>query len=140
MECNPDITEIALGSGGGGVIDAIVSGQEIRKRGLNTTLFGPCYSACPLVFSGGIQRNIWMGEGPFLGFHQVYKIENEVLQELAAKDPIYVSISNYLAGMGVDATIVTNWMMSAEPSGMYHPSLEALCHSKLATWIQRTCY
>lgn len=140
LESNADITEIALGSGGGSVIDAILSGQEIRKRGLNTTLFGPCYSACPLVFSGGVQRSIWMGEGPFLGFHQVYKIQNKVPQALAAKDPIYVSITNYLADMGVDPTIVTNWMMSAEPSDMYHPSLEALCDSKLATWIQRTCY
>jgi hypothetical protein len=52
------VTTISLGSGGGSVRDAIMTGLLIRKAGLRTTLFADCYSACPLIFLGGVNRTI----------------------------------------------------------------------------------
>lgn len=135
LDANPAVRSVALGSAGGSVVDALLSGLEIRRRELSTTLHGPCFSACPLVFAGGTERTIWMGPGPHLGFHQVYTSSGAV----PLSDEIYEKIALYLAMMGVDAQVVIRWMASAGPSEMYEPSLELLCEPRLATWVQRTC-
>ncbi len=135
MDANPNITEIALGSAGGSVVDALLSGLEIRKRGLPTTLFGPCFSACPLVFMGGETRVIWMGPGPHLGFHRVYTPSGE----LPLSDPVYQHISEYLAAMGVDPIPVLEWMARAGAVEMFELDLDDFCAPRVATWIQRVC-
>lgn len=133
---NPNITEVALGSAGGSVIDAIMSGYEIRRRGLETVLRGPCFSACPLVFAGGVERKIWMGLGPHMGFHQAYT-------DSGAVDPssqVYQQIALYLTAMGIDAWTVIDWMLRAGPDELFEPDLESLCDARIATWIQRVCW
>jgi hypothetical protein len=135
LDANPGVRVVALGSAGGSVVDAIMSGLEIRRREMNTTLHGPCFSACPLVFAGGAERTIWMGPGPHLGFHQVYTSAGAV----PLSDEIYQEIALYLAAMGVDAQVVIRWMASAGPGEMYEPSLQLLCEPQVATWVQRVC-
>lgn len=135
LEDNPTITEVALGSAGGSVQDAIQSGIEIRRRGLSTTLHGPCYSACPLVFIGGEPRTVWAGPGPHLGFHQVYTSSGA----LPLNHQVYTVIARYLQAMGADPGAVIGWMAVAGPTEIFEPELEALCPAGVATWVQRTC-
>ena len=71
IEDNPKVTTVALGSGGGYVNEAIEAGRYIRARGLKTTLWNNCFSACPLVFIGGVERLVW-SPYPQLGFHKFY--------------------------------------------------------------------
>lgn len=135
LNANPEVELIALGSAGGSVVDAILSGFEIRKRRLSTTLHGPCFSACPLVFMGGEKRTIWMGPGPHLGFHRVYT----PLGEVPLDDKVYIQIADYLAAMDVDPIPVLKWMKRAGPSEIFEPRLEQLCEPQVATWVQRIC-
>jgi hypothetical protein len=58
LEANRGVEEILLGSDGGSVIDALMAGRMIRARGLKTTLYYNCNSACPLVFLGGVRRAV----------------------------------------------------------------------------------
>jgi len=132
---NSGITHVALGSAGGSVRDAMLSGIEIRKRGLSTALHGPCYSACPLVFMGGRERGIWSGNGPALGFHRVYTSEGEVPLDHF----VYDQIEDYLISMGILSEPVLRWMASKGQYEIYEPALEELCPPKVATWVQRTC-
>mgnify|MGYP005857788353 CR=1 FL=1 len=135
LDTNPGIDTVALGSAGGSVANAILSGLEIRKRGLNTTLHGPCFSACPLMFAGGVERRIWMGPGPHMGFHRVYTASGEAPRDAE----IYQHIIRYLFAMGVNPAPVLRWMDRAGSAEMFKPGLDQLCEAKVATWVQRTC-
>jgi len=135
LNANPNVRIVALGSAGGSVKDAIKAGLEIRQRGLSTTLHGPCFSACPLIFAGGDNRIIWMGPGPHLRFHQVYSQNGAI----PLNSEVYNIIAQYLEKMGVSSSQVINWMANADPTEIFEPKLELLCVSKLATWVQRTC-
>jgi hypothetical protein len=136
LDAHPDVLHVALGSAGGSVYDALLAGVAIRERGLTTTLHGPCFSACPLVFMGGVKRTIWMGPGPHLGFHQVYNASGEV----PLSDDVYMHISEYLLRMGINPAAVVGWMIKAGQHEMFEPDLEDLCPPKVATWVQRICY
>jgi hypothetical protein len=135
LDANPEVDMIALGSAGGSVAEAILSGLEIRRRGLSTTLHGPCLSACPLVFMGGSERTIWMGPGPHLGFHRVYTQSGAVPLD----DEVYLRIAEYLTTMDVDPLPVLRWMARAGPDDIFEPELEQLCPPMVATWVQRVC-
>lgn len=135
LDANPDIVQVALGSAGGSVYDALLAGVTIRERGLSTTLHGPCFSACPLVFMGGVKRTIWMGPGPHLGFHRVYNGTGEV----PLSDDVYMHITEYLLRMDVNPAAVVGWMIKAGQYDMFEPDLEDLCPPKVATWVQRMC-
>lgn len=136
LDANPLIDTIMLGSGGGNVANAIIAGREIRRRGISTALYGPCYSACPLVFAGGKDRHIWMREGPALGFHQVYTGDGMVEP---FDSVVYAVIVSYLMDMGVDPGMVLTWMYAAPPAEMNKPDYDDLCRSRIATWIQHVC-
>lgn len=128
------ITEIALGSGGGSVRDAILAGYEVRLQGLSTTIYGNCYSACPLVFMGGVERRIWASTSS-LGFHQISRGQEAVPFD----DDIYMVTVRYLKPMSIDPAVVITWMTSAAPADMYEPPVEDLCPPGVATWVQRVC-
>ena len=128
------ITEVALGSGGGSVVDALLAGYEIRNRGLETTIFGHCYSACPLVFMGGTERRLWASPDR-LGFHMISRGGEAVPLD----DEVYALTVRYLQAMNVDATTVITWMANASPAEMFEPPVEDLCAPRVATWVQRVC-
>jgi hypothetical protein len=134
LDAHPEVQEVTLGSAGGSVRDALVAGAAIRSRGLGTTIYGNCYSACPLVFLGGVRRVVWAA--PYrLGFHQIYTDEGPV--PFGAE--VYRRVADYTWAMGADPEAVLRWMRSAPPSGMHEPEPEALCGAEVATFVQRIC-
>lgn len=134
LDENPKVKTVALGSGGGLVREAILAGYEIRKRGLETTVWNNCYSACPLVFLGGIQRTVW-SPYPELGFHQIYNSNGA----LPSDSKIYDIVRRYADDMGVQSNALISLMLSATPNEMRNAPLEDLCKFKIATWVQRNC-
>lgn len=136
LNMHPETTEVVLGSGGGSVRDAVMAGISIRKRGLGTTLSDSCYSACPLVFFGGVRRTIW-SPYPSLGFHQVYTGDGDPLPE---SSEVYQMIFEYSNLMGVNGGFVVKSMNSAPPSDMFEPHPDDLCAAHVTTWVQRICF
>lgn len=132
---NPNIDTVALGSAGGSVYDALKAGQMIRTLGLNTMLSNNCYSACPLVFLGGVKRMIW-SPYPTLGFHQMYTSNGDAASPV---DSGYKAIKEYVVSMGAEPKFVVSAMFAAAPSDMFEPTLQSLCDSSVATWVQRMC-
>lgn len=135
LDANPEVIEVALGSGGGSVRDALLAGYEIRSRGLSTTIYGNCFSACPLVFMGGESRVLWASPSR-LGFHQIYTGNGNALP---VEDPIYRLTARYMADMGVNPQVVIPWMLSAQPHEMFEPEVSNLCAPGVATFVQRVC-
>lgn len=131
---NPGVEVVALGSAGGLVGEALQAGMEIRKRGLETTLWNNCYSACPLVFLAGTNRTIW-SPYPELGFHQISRDGRAIPSD----DPIYGLVGSYAFAMGTDGDMVLQLMMAAIPAQMELPDLQTLCDAKIALWVQRAC-
>ena len=135
LNANTAISEVTLGSGGGSVRDALLAGLLIRSRGLDTTIYGNCYLACPLVFLGGNHRVVWAA--PYrLGFHQIYTGAGV---PIPFDDELYGLVAHYIAKMGGDPTMVLAWMYSAGPSEMFEPEPEDLCAATVATFVQRIC-
>lgn len=131
----PQITTIALGSAGGSVKDAIDAGAMIRALDLDTTLYGNCFSACPLVFIGGKRRTIW-SPYPDLGFHRLYRENGEPIYP---GHKMYSALANYFASMGVNPKTALASIFAAEPEQVYVPKLSTLCENGFATWVQRVC-
>ena len=133
---HPEIRTVAIGSAGGFVHDALLSGMEIRRRRLRTQLSGPCMSACPLVFMGGISR-IVMRPFPTFGFHQMYSDEGPT----HFNDPLYQLVSDYAWSMGVDGDWLIEQMRQALPSQMIilgdeEAERDELCRRGLVTGYQ----
>jgi len=135
LKSHPDVNEVMLGSAGGSIADALIAGLAIRHRGINTTIYGNCYSACPLVFLGGVRRVVWVAPHR-LGFHQIYQ-GNGI--PISFDDEIYLTVARYANRMGADAAILLSWMYSTGPAGMYEPPVDDLCVARVATFVQRRC-
>ncbi|KIC51767.1 hypothetical protein [Tateyamaria sp. ANG-S1] len=133
---NPGIDRVVLGSGGGNVVEALHAGVLIRKLGLKTTLGQSCYSACPLVFLGGVERTVW-SPYPKLGFHKLSDGEGDAI---GTTHPAYSLIFDYVKAMGSDPNFVLASILRAEPSDMYEPTLLDLCEYYVVTWVQRACF
>lgn len=138
LEANPSVKTVSLGSGGGYVMEAMKAGEYIRRNGYDTVLWSGCYSACPLVFMAGKQREIW-SPYPDLGFHQVARGDG---QAVAFNDPIYQLIVSYLVRMDIEPRMVLSNMLAAPPHDMVRISGADpdLCDANVATWSQRMCF
>ena len=134
LDENPSVRFVALGSHGGSIRDAMLAGFEIRKRGLGTTLWNNCYSACPFVFMGGTERIIYM-PFPDVGFHQISINGNAV----PLNDEYYGLMSRYISTMGLDHNYIMRFVISAEPHEMHIADYEKLCDARFITWAQRIC-
>lgn len=134
LAMHPTVKTVALGSGGGSVRDAIQAGLLIRSRRLDTTLNGDCYSACPLIFLGGVQRTVW-SPYPRLGFHQV----SRDYQAVPAADPVYGVIEEYSDSLGVEGKRVVSLMLQSTPASLTFPDVSDLCTPNITTWVQRQC-
>jgi len=60
---------LMLESPGGGVVDGISIGKEVRAQGMQTVSRYDCASACGLIFMGGIER-VLVGSRARIGLHQ----------------------------------------------------------------------
>lgn len=137
IEANPTVEVVMLGSGGGYIDEAIRAGTYIRRKGLDTTLYNNCYSACPLVFMAGVERQNW-SPYPKLGFHQIYTPDGGAVP---FDSQSYRLVFGYLSHMGIEPRYVLQKMWSAPPSGMTSVSGQDddLCKANITTWIQRGC-
>ena len=60
---------LMLESPGGGVVDGISIGKEVRAQGMQTVSRYDCASACGLIFMGGVER-VLVGSRARIGLHQ----------------------------------------------------------------------
>lgn len=132
----PNVKFVALGSGGGSVEEALAAGRLIRRKGLTTTIWNNCYSACPLVFLGGLDRQI-NSPYPSFGFHQMYTAAGAI----PIRSVEYSIVSMYIREMGVDSRFILFAMQKATPDemNMINGADDRLCDTRIATWIQRVC-
>ncbi len=138
LALHPGIVDVELGSGGGSVSDALKTGREIRARGMRTFLFGNCFSACPLVYIGGVERPVYtdLAVRHDFGFHRLALASGEALPDDHA---FYDLIAAYVTQMGGDAETFVGWMLQAAPDEMFKPELHTTCEAGLTTWVERHC-
>jgi len=68
----PTVRQIVLtDSPGGSVSSALDIADDIRRKGLSTTIRGYCRSACALIFLGGVQRTLADSKS-HVDFHAMY--------------------------------------------------------------------
>ena len=132
LQMHPEVDTVALGSGGGYIYEAFEAGEAIRSRGLTTTLYNDCMSACTLVFLAGTDRLVW-SPYPRLGFHMA-SLDGV---ELHPGDGVYEDIRAYSDWMGISGLRIVGLMMKAGSSDMYFPELEELGRLGVVTWCQR---
>lgn len=132
LDANPEVQTVGIASAGGNVWEAMAAGLDIRSRGLGTQLSSDCYSACPSVFMGGVQRAVFRPH-PEIGFHQVYTGEGV---PIPFESDTYLRLWAYFNAMGAVANAVVAAMWSASPFEMEIPSLETLCSAGVVTFVQ----
>ena len=105
----PDL--IVLDGPGGKLLEAILIGREIRKRGLATAIGQnkTCASACALIYLSG--RKKYAGRGAAIGLHSAS-------DDQGRRDPgANQFMLNYLVRVGVPAKLVRN-VLVASPNTM----------------------
>ena len=88
-------------------------------------------SACPLVFYGGVNRNIFRFSERF-GFHKV-SVDGTAVPMSA---PIYQHIFEYIKVMGGDPRLFIETMSRYNPSEMGFVTPYEECLMGLSTWWQ----
>jgi hypothetical protein len=131
LDAHPEVQTVGLASRGGSVAEAIAAGQDIRSRGLDTQLTEDCFSACPLVFMGGVNRSVFRGTAVF-GFHEM-AIGGEAVPMTVAS---YGNVWTYAIAMGVDGHAVIGAMWSAAPNDMEIVPMRTLCDMNVVTFVQ----
>ncbi len=132
-------TALHLHSPGGSVTDAIAMARATREAGLSTFVpaNGYCASACPLVFSGGVERSA--GESAWIGVHQVYAAEIEggirerdVDRSISDIQSTSADAQDLLIEMGVDPRL---WIhaMRTPPQELYVLTPEEMGEYRLVT-------
>lgn len=135
-----DITEIILHSPGGSVQDALVMAQLIRDSDMNTRIIanGYCASSCPLVFAGGLEREVH--ETAWVGVHQVYTPPStfgSIQQGMDQAQRISAQCQQALVDFGVDPAL---WIKAMETpkDQLYVLTVKELEELKLATTVENT--
>jgi hypothetical protein len=102
---------VVLDSPGGVLGEALLIGDEVRRRGLNT-LVGPndsCASACAVVFLSG--RTKFMGKGASVGLHSAFNLDGKVDKQATQ------IMASYLSGVGVPKSLLRR-MAATGPTQM----------------------
>ena len=110
---------ISFNSDGGELFTAMKIGRIIRAKKLSTTTHGPCASACPIAWLGGLNRT---AKHP-LGFHSIARSDGLAVPQT---DPIYYYLTQYLLIMGANPTTVIGWIMTTPHETMAWPNEESL--------------
>jgi hypothetical protein len=128
------IQNVELGSFGGNVYEAIKIGELIRQKGLNTVLSNNCFSACTLMFLGGVERRI---PAPYysLGFHRVTSRG----LPLPAFDDVYTTIKDYADEMAAVGDDVVRANLAGDGINYFMYSRQELCERNIATWVESVC-
>jgi len=134
LAIHQSIKRLELNSSGGSGIDGMKIGRLLRKRGILTSITGNCYSACTLIFLGGIQRIV---PAPYwsLGFHRA----SEDGYPLSDKDGFYEKLRNYANEMTGSGDYVLEKGFSQIELNFYRPSRKDLCWRNIATVVEGVC-
>jgi hypothetical protein len=100
---------VKLRSVGGRIYPALQIGNEIRRRGFDTSVIGYCNSACALIWAGGSNKHL--PQNAKLGFHQPREDDGKVSTSGIAV------VASYMARLGYsDAAI--RFALAAPPNSM----------------------
>lgn len=113
---------VLLDSEGGNVQAGRAIGLFLAARGLNTRVDGRCYSACTLVFAGGVSREL--GAQGRLGFHG-YRFDGAMQVQTVDKDAIEDKDRDYFSVQGFDGAFVERIFATA-PDDLWVPSRDEL--------------
>jgi hypothetical protein len=113
-----EIVEVVLESTGGNVIAGRSIGLFLARQGLKTRVEGRCFSACTLIFVGGVVRVL--GPEGRLGFHgyrfdSINRVQTVELVDVVEKDRAY------LAGRGVSPDFVDRIFVTP-PEVLWEPT------------------
>ncbi|QIE41369.1 hypothetical protein G5B39_05000 [Rhodobacteraceae bacterium SC52] len=108
-------------SSGGSVLDALALGRHIRKAEIGTQVLRGefCYSACPYLFAGGVERTI--EEDAYIGVHQHFFGQSTVLPAAFAVEDIQRGqgdVMVYLIEMGIDPAVM-QFALTTPPDEIY---------------------
>ncbi|MEM8536564.1 MAG: hypothetical protein AAGF56_01750 [Pseudomonadota bacterium] len=120
-EAVPPPATLVLQSPGGAVTEALALGRGVRDRALRTQMLAGeyCYSACPYVLAGGVERAI--DADAQVGVHQHYFGENTLLPASFAVEDIQAGqaeVMIYLDEMGIDPLVMQH-ALSTPPVEIY---------------------
>jgi hypothetical protein len=114
---------IWLNSPGGNLFAGMQLGRIIREHGATTHIIdagtllpGECYSACALVFLGGVYR--FNDNGARYGVHRASLPVERATGERDLGQDLSPAIESYVREMGVDARLLELWAKAA-PDEMY---------------------
>lgn len=114
---------IWLNSPGGNLFAGMQLGRIIREHGATTHIInsgtllpGECYSACALVFLGGVYR--FNDNGARYGVHRASLPVERATGEGDLGQDLSPAIESYVREMGVDARLLELWAKAA-PDEMY---------------------
>lgn len=99
---------IYLNSPGGDVIEALKFANLFEKSSASTVVgfYSKCYSACFIMFAGGVSRSIYpLGE---LGVHRISlnKLESDIQKAKGLLSPISGDVYGYLLEQGIPRPIL----------------------------------
>jgi hypothetical protein len=114
---------------GGSVNDALAIGAAIRERGYVTAVHSSskCYSACGLVFLGGVQRYWRPGARFIIHRPRIYGAFPDAATETAAYEELRTRLIRYVSSMGANPDYV-DAMYDVQPRSFVEvrpPSLRA---------------
>jgi hypothetical protein len=120
LDANPTIRTVVTGGPGGRVNAAYQIYELIRARRLDTRAIRACYSACTVVFLGGVRRSL--GSAGRLGFHRT-SFPGMDEAELAAGNRYLRDFLTFRAG--IDASFVRK-VMETPSDSIWVPTPEEL--------------
>jgi len=128
-----------LVSHGGLVREALQMGRYIRDRTIKTVIprEGFCFSACPLVLAGGVERVTYPDS--WVGLHQIYLAGGQKPSADEAFETGQRSVADimvYLESLDVDPLV---WRLAIDtpPDQIHMLSKDELIETKLATIVSR---
>jgi hypothetical protein len=110
-----DFGTVRLNSPGGSVSDALLIGQRLRQKNLDTVLEAGdiCLSACPYILASGVARTVDIDAQ--VGVHQHFFDVNTVLPAFLAVEDIQRgqgAVMAYLNEMGVDPLVMQHALVT----------------------------
>ena len=123
LDAHPEIGRVALLSPGGYIEAGFAAGRIVRRRKLETTLAGGCWSACTLIHLGGIRRHRPPGTAR-LGYHMSASEAGEAVMRYGSANLASLLFAN---AMGVDGAAFVGLALRAPPEGMVFPNRAELC-------------
>ena len=122
LKATQDVRLVVLQSAGGSVQAGRAIGLFVSANGMDTRVDGQCYSACTLVFAGGVQRVL--GPEGQLGFHG-YRLDESMRVQTVNKAAIEDKDRAFLVAHGFDPVFVER--VFATPSDdLWTPTLAEL--------------